>query len=416
MRADVLLAREAPRLAPAFALGDEPYTLIAAGKAAHPMADAWLRLCRGPCRAALVVSNETPRAEPAHLVEAIAAGHPVPTRGSVVAGERALALATTLGAHDRLVVLLSGGASSLLARPAPGISLEDKVAATGLLLRGGAAIDDLNAVRKHLSSIKGGHLAAATQAETLTLALSDVVGPIEDDPSVVGSGPTVADPTTYEAALRVLERCGAIGRVPSAARRHLEAGAAGRAVETPKPGDPRLARSGWRLVGGRRDAMSAAAAIADARGYDAVVIDEPVVGEARIAGPALVEHARSRAAGRRRPCCVIASGETTVRVTGTGRGGRNQELVLGAVPALADWAEAVTMASVGTDGRDGPTDAAGAVADASTAMRARRAGLAPVIDWLADNNAYAFFDALGDLVRTGPTGTNVADLQVLLIG
>jgi glycerate 2-kinase len=162
--------------------------------------------------------------------------------------------------------------------------------------------------------------------------------------------------------------------------------------------------------------MAAAAAIAEARGYDTVVIDEPVVGEARVAGPALVQRARSQAGGRRRPCCVIASGETTVRVTGTGRGGRNQELVLGAVPALAEWAEAVTMASVGTDGRDGPTDAAGAVADVSTATRARRAGLAPVADWLADNDAYAFFDALGDLVRTGPTGTNVADLQVVLIG
>jgi glycerate-2-kinase len=414
VRADRLLAQALPRVAPDVVASDRPYWLVAVGKAAAPMAAAWLRASRGPCRDGVVVSPDGAPVGDARIA-AIRGGHPVPTAGSLEAGQRAIASASALGRDDRLVVLLSGGASALAAVPAAGLTLDDKVAATDLLMRAGAAIGELNAVRKHLSRLKGGQLAATTRAETWTFALSDVVAPVEDDASVIGSGPTVADPTTFGHALDVLERYHVMKGVPRAVRARLEAGAVGTLDDTPKPGDACLAHSEWRLIGSRRDAMRAAAAIASELGYATTIIEAPLIGEARDAGPALVALARARSMGQPRPLCVIASGETTVRVTGTGAGGRNQELALSVVALLAGIGEPIVLASVGTDGRDGPTDAAGAFADASTLDRARRAGLGSPGPWLAENNAYPFFDALGDLVRTGPTGTNVADLQVILI-
>jgi len=390
------------------ALSDGPLRLIAAGKAATSSAVTAARLLGGRIRRGLVIGLDC-SGQPSGF-ECIASGHPVPTDASEAAGRRALSVAAALAPDETLVVLLSGGASALMAVPADQVTLEDKRQTTARLLRGGADIHALNTVRKHLSAIKGGWLAAAAGGRCRTFAISDVVG---DDLSAIASGPTVADPTCYADAQAVLERFGGASAYPPAVVARLGHGAAGRASETPKPGDARLSRARATLIGGRRDAMQGAAAEASARGYEVIVVDEPVVGEARAAAPDWLRRVRDLA-GTRRPCCVVSSGETTVRVTGGGRGGRNQEFALAAAEGLASFGGAVAAASVGTDGIDGPTDAAGAVVDQTTLDRARASGLAPA-DFLDDNNAYAFFDALGDLINTGPTGTNVGDLQVILL-
>jgi hydroxypyruvate reductase len=386
--------------------------VIAAGKAAGAMlrgfTAAGLTAARG-----LVATAHLKDALPPNI-EGFLAGHPVPTAESAAAGELALALAHGVPASGRLLVLLSGGASALLAAPAQGLTLEDKMAATRALLAAGAPIHDLNAVRKHLSGVKGGRLAAASRAACDTLAISDVVGPVEDDPSVIGSGPTVADDSSFADAVGALERLGVRDGVPAAARAVLEEGLAGQRQETPKPGDPRLMRSQFTLIGSRREAMAGARREAERRGYTVAVLDEPIVGEARVAAAAYVARVRTLVDRLPRPCCVITSGETTVRVVGTGKGGRNQEFALATALALADDPRPAIGASIGTDGIDGPTDAAGAVVETLTVERARRAGLAAPGAFLDNNDAYHFFDALGDLVRIGPTDTNVGDVQVLL--
>jgi hydroxypyruvate reductase len=339
------------------------------------------------------------------------AGHPRPNRASARAAEQALRLARETEPDDVLIVLVSGGASAMLCAPAEGISIEDKADASDAMMRAGAPIGELNCVRKHLSRIKGGRLAAAA-ARSVTLALSDVHGPVPDDPSVIGSGPTVADPTGYPAALRSVTTRGA--RVPAAVRAHLERGARGEVEETPKPGDPRLARASYALVGNRHTALEGALRAAQARGYTAVVLPEPTAGEARDAAAAFLAEARWLAGGAARPLCVLAAGETTVTAHGDGLGGRNQEFALAAAPGLGAIGRAAIVASAGTDGIDGPTDAAGASADSTTLERASRAGL----DWRAAldrHDAYRFFEPLGDLIRLGATGTNVGDIQILLI-
>ncbi len=340
----------------------------------------------------------------------IESGHPAPTEASVHAGRRALALAESVGRDETLIVLLSGGASALLEAPAAGIALDDVRATADVLMRRGADIHELNTVRRHLSDVKGGWLAARVAAPTVTFAISDVVG---DEPSDIGSGPSVGDPTTFADARRVLERFGGVQAYPPAVVRRLAQGESGALPETPKPDDPRLARAAWRLIGSRRDAMAGAVAEAAARGYWTELVDEALVGEARDAGAAIVGAAMA-GPPRPRPACMVRSGETTVHVTGGGRGGRNQELALAAAIRIADAGVPMTVASVGTDGVDGPTDAAGALADETTLSRGRAAGVAAA-ELLRQNNAYAFFDAVDDLIRTGPTDTNVGDLQVILL-
>jgi len=340
----------------------------------------------------------------------IVGGHPTPTAESERGGREALALAASLQDGETLVVLLSGGASALMAVPAQGITLEDKQATTKQLLRAGADIHALNTVRKHLSAIKGGGLAAHAPGPSVTFAISDVVG---DDLSVIGSGPTVSDASTFGDALDILRRFGGEAAYPAAVVKRVRNGAAGRIPETPKPGDPRLERAQTSVIGGRRDAMDGAAAKATSLGYHVVRIDDAVVGEARLAGPSHLRACLATAAGTGRPACMVSSGETTVRVTGDGKGGRNQEFVLACVDALATAGVTALAASVGTDGIDGPTDAAGAIVDNTTAERARAARLSPS-GFLDRNDAYGFFAGLGDLIITGPTGTNVGDLQLLL--
>jgi glycerate 2-kinase len=387
-----------------------PVFVVAAGKGAWPMASALsLDFAQG-----VAAGTRSGIAGLSAAWEWFDAAHPF----SEAAGRRAVALAAQCcRAHGSLLVLLSGGASSMLAVPAPTLTLADKGATSRALMNAGAPIAELNCVRKHLSAIKGGRLAAAA-GRTTTLALSDVHGPVADDPSVIGSGPTVADPTTCAEALAIVRRAGVAAEIPASVLAYLERGI----DETPKPGDRRLSTGSYHVIGNRYTAMEGAAKAARARGYAVRIVEEGTSGEAREAGAAFVTNGL-RAVGasesaREVPVCIIASGETTVHVRGTGRGGRNQEFALAAIPMLDERARsetAVVVASAGTDGIDGPTDAAGAIADSSSGARARRAGL----DWAAalrSNGAYDFFAPLGDLLVWGPTGTNVGDVHVMLIG
>jgi hydroxypyruvate reductase len=350
-----------------------------------------------------------------------AAPHPLPDERSVAAARAVLEIASAARPEDVFVLLLSGGASSMMALPAEGVSLDDKRRTVRLLLEAGADIGEVNTVRKHLSAIKGGRLAAASKAPVVTFAISDVVG---DDLSVVASGPTVADASTFEDACGVLDRRGGPTRYPNAVIRHLERGIRGEVPDTPKPGDPRIRQSRARVIGTRLDAMRGARAAAESLGYHVHVIDDAVVGEARAAGHAVAERTRAVVDAARTllgrdiapPVCVIASGETTVHVTGSGKGGRNQECTLGMLRTLDTLGSRVIAASIGTDGIDGPTDAAGAIVDSTTLARAEAGDVGPAERYLNDNNTYEFFDKLGDLIRIGPTTTNVGDLQVILVG
>lgn len=373
------------------------------------MAMAASRRLGARIRAGLVVSV-MPGPVPGRF-ESVVGGHPIPTDASVRAGRRALELAESVAPDETLLVLLSGGASALMAVPATGLTLEDKRATTNRLLRAGADIHALNTVRKHLSAIKGGWLAARTRGACHTLVISDVVG---DDLSVIASGPTVGDASRFQDALDVLRRFDGEDVYPPAVVGYLRRGASGAEVDTPVPGDPRLAGTTTMVIGSRRDAMAGALAEAASRGYHVLGLDDAVVGESRTAAVAHFRAILARADGMGRPACIVSSGETTVRVVGRGTGGRNQEFALAVADALCRLGAPGALASVGTDGIDGPTDAAGALADSTTIERARAAGLSPG-SFLADNNAYAFFAQLGDLIHTGPTGTNVGDLQVALL-
>ncbi len=393
-------------------LADRPLRVVAVGKAAPFMAEVFAAVEPQHIREGIIIGTHLPAPPPAPFVW-MPSSHPLPDERSVAAGRHALAVAGRTTPDETLVVLLSGGASALMAVPADELTLEDKRGAVDALLKGGADITALNTVRKHLSAVKGGRLAAAAAGPTVCFAISDVVG---DDPSVIGSGPTVPDPSTFAEACAWMERLEVADRVPPRALAYLRAGLAGRAEETPKPGAAVLRQTVTRVIGGRRDAMAGAADAARALGYEVLEIADAVVGEARAAGPALLERARARlaAAGTPRRACVIASGETTVKVRGRGRGGRNQEMALSIVRALGGERQSIAFASIGTDGIDGPTDAAGAYADHSTASRAGRLSLDPDA-FLAENDAYEFFRALDDLIVTGPTTTNVGDVQILLV-
>jgi len=348
-------------------------------------------------------------------VELNECGHPVPDERGMAGARRIADIACTAGPRDLVICLISGGASALLPLPADGISLADKQAATQALLACGADIHELNTVRKHLSSIKGGQLARmAWPAAVIALVLSDVVG---DDLDVIGSGPTVPDRSTFADALEIVIRYALLRRLPRPVRARLERGAAGQIDETPKPGDAVFARTKNIIVGNNRGAVNAGARAARALGYRTVVLSTTIKGEARSVALVHAAVAREiRASGHpvKPPACVISGGETTVTLSkGHGLGGRNQEFVLAAAREIAGLKNVVLLAA-GTDGTDGPTDAAGAIADGRTIARATAEGL-DARAALAGNDSYYFFEPLGDLIRTGPTGTNVADVHILLV-
>jgi hydroxypyruvate reductase len=379
--------------------------VLGAGKAGASMARAVEGILGARVREGFVVVKDGYRV-PGTRVEVAEAGHPVPDARGLAASARLLALAESATADDLVIVLVSGGGSALTPAPAPPVTLEEKQAATRLLLAAGATINELNAVRKHLSRFKGGLLArAAWPAAVLTLALSDVIG---DPLDVIASGPTAPDPTTYAGALAVLERHGLLTRAPGSIVERLRAGAAGALPETPKPGDRAFERVSHVVVGNNALVVDAAAAEAARLGYHPHVLTRALQGEAREVARDLVARVRTLPG----PAALIAGGETTVTVRGKGRGGRCQEFALAAALQLRDAEELVVLAA-GTDGTDGPTDAAGGLVDAATVGRGRAAGHDAAAA-LADNDATTFLEAADDAVVTGPTGTNLLDLYLIL--
>src|SRR3989304_4311500 len=379
--------------------------VVGGGKAGAAMAAA-LEEVLGDRINAGVVSVKYGHTAPTSRVRVVEAGHPLPDAASVAAAEGVLAVARRAGERDLVFVLISGGGSALLTAPPDGITLEDKLAVTRRLLDAGAPIGELNTVRKHLSRIKGGHLAQAfAPARSIALILSDVLGNPLD---VIASGPTVPDPTTFADALEILRRRGILDVVPAAVRAYLEAGLAGRVPETPKPGDSEFALTRAVIIGDITRALGAAEQVAREWGFNIVILSAAVEARGR--------RAKEAHEGRYGPLpvCLLQGGETTVTVRGHGKGGRNQEVALGAALEIAGLPNTLIL-SAGTDGTDGPPDAAGAVADGTTVERARVRRLDPR-DALARNDAYPFFAALGDLLITGPTLTNVNDLMLALVG
>jgi glycerate-2-kinase len=379
--------------------------VLAVGKAAAPMAQALEMLAGDRIRRGLAITPDG-HGLPLRRIRAREASHPVPDARGERAAREAKTLVACAAAEDVLVVLLSGGASSLLPAPAAGLDLTDLSRTTAALLAAGAAIDELNAVRKHLSAVAGGRLGVAAACRRIeVLLISDVPG---DRIDLIGSGPFAPDPTSYADALDAVARCGALEAVAPAARAHLEAGVRGAHPETPKPGDAALARVRHTLLAGNRTALEAAVAAAESLGMRAVRA-EALAGEAREAGRRLAQRALASAASSR--TCLVAGGETVVTVRGSGRGGRSQELALGAALAL-EGTRGVALLAAGTDGRDGPTDAAGAFVDGQTVARGRARGV-DAHAALDDNDCYGFFDVEGGLLRTGPTRTNVMDLALV---
>ena len=387
--------------------------LVGAGKATAAMAAA-AEAILGDRIEYGAINTKYGHALPLARVETFEAGHPVPDEAGVAGTRRQLELLTDLAPDALVLGLFSGGGSALLPAPAEGLTLAEKQETTRLLLACGATIDEINALRKHLSAIKGGLLArAAAPARVVALMLSDVIG---DPLDTIASGPTHPDTTTFDDCLAIVDRYDLRDQLPSPVRKHLEAGARGEQPETPKPGDPCFARAESLVIGNSRLAIDAAAHKASALGYKVLVLTSRLQGEARQAAAALVSIAQETAETNRpiaRPACLIAGGETTVTLRNNGKGGRNQELALAAALQLEGW-PAITLLSGGTDGTDGPTDAAGALADGQTLSRARAQGL-NARAFLDRHDSYPFFAALDDLVITGPTGTNVMDLQIVLI-
>ena len=374
---------------------------LAIGKAAVPMMDALVE--RTPIAGGLAV---TKFAAGLHrdVYTVMEGGHPVPDAHSLQAGERALKFASSLKEEDTLVCLISGGGSALVT--APYIPLEDLQALTSMLLASGARIDEINTLRRQLDRIKGGGLAGATRARIISLILSDVVGsPLE----AIASGPTAPDPTTSEDALRILEKYRLPDRVPLSIIQILESGSSLPESQERAPG---LVGVQNFIIGDNKLAAQAALEQAQRETFHAEILSTRLQGEAREVGRELAQRLRAELSIRARPFCLIAGGETTVTIRGDGKGGRNQELALAAVDQL-DGLRNVMLISMATDGDDGPTDAAGAVVTGETAQRAQSLGL-DATDHLSRNDAYPFFETLGDLLKTGPTGTNVNDLVFLV--
>ena len=388
--------------------------VLGAGKAGGAMAEAVDALWPKDAPLSGLVVTRYDHVPPAYKanpgrIEVVEASHPVPDAAGQRAAQRIFEMAHGLTADDLVLFLVSGGASALLSLPAPGLSLDDKRAINKQLLQSGAAIDEMNCVRKHLSAIKGGRLAAAcAPARVVSLLISDVPG---DSPEIIGSGPTVPDPTSCADALRILQRYGI--EIPAAAREGLESGA----FETPKPGDERFAGHQVHMIATPQQSLDAAAQMARDAGLAAHVLSDEIEGESREVGK--VHAALARAVARHgapfaRPCVILSGGETTVTVKSKGgRGGRAGEFVLGCAIALQAQ-PGVHVLAADTDGIDGIEDNAGAIAAPDTLARAAAAAVKPA-EYLDGNDAYRFFETLGDLVITGPTFTNVNDFRALLV-
>ena len=385
------------------------------GKAAIPMMDALAE--QTPLSGGLAITKFASGLS-RKLYTVIESGHPVPDVRSLHAGERVLEFVSSLQAEDTLVCLISGGGSALMTLPHEGITLDDMQAMTRALLACGARIDEINTIRRSLDRVKGGGLARATKARVISLILSDVIGnPLE----AIASGPTAPDPTTSEDALGILEKYFPIRTNESGERAEYlflnsvtQCLRGSKRLEILEPDDKIFARVQNIIIGDNNIAAHAALQQAQQEGFRAEVLANDLQGEARDVGVMLAGKLRAEMSEETHPFCLIAGGETTVTIKGKGKGGRNQELALSAINELAGLENAMLI-SLATDGDDGPTDAAGAVVTGESAQRAASLGL-DAADYLARNDAYSFFDALGDLLKTGPTGTNVNDLIFLIQG
>ena len=388
--------------------------VVGLGKAGASMAGAVEEILGERIQRGVVVTKYG-HVQPMKTIRLHEAGHPVPDEAGIAGAQAILDCVKGLGPEDLVLVLISGGGSALTPAPVEGISLAEKQALTKALLACGADIREMNMLRKHISRIKGGQLARAAQpAQVRTLILSDIVG---DPLDAIASGPTVPDPTTYADALGILDKYRIRQEIPTGILAHLEAGAAGKVSETPKPTDPLFARVKSLMVANNIQALEAAKAEAQRLGLRAMILSSFIEGETRDVArmhAALALEVRASGNPVRPPVCFITGGETTVTLKGKGKGGRNQEFVLAAALDITGLRDVVVL-SAGTDGTDGPTDAAGAIAGGDTVERAVAAGLKPRAA-LDGNDAYPFFARLSDLIITGPTRTNVMDVRLVLVG
>lgn len=408
-------------------IGDVAYNLnhfksiivVGAGKATAPMAQAMESILGDVIDDGKIIVKygHTARLKRTKVVEA---SHPVPDIAGVKGTEDIIKMLKNADKETLIICLISGGGSALLVSPYTGITLRDKQSVTGFLLKSGATIDELNTVRKHLSKVKGGRFAEVAYPATLvTIVLSDVIG---DRIDVIASGPTVPDPTTFQNAMHVIEKYNLKNRLPARVLKLFKQGLNGKIKDTPKSGEPFFKKTETIVIGSIKNAIASAKEKARSLGFDTEVITSKLQGEARDAPRYLaaraIEVQNSLRSGDK-PKCLISGGETTVTVKGNGIGGRNQELALSFAMEI-EGIKGITMLSAGTDGTDGPTDAAGAFVDGNTIVSARELGIVPEI-YLENNNSYNFFKRLDFVSKrrhhliTGPTGTNVMDMQIILV-
>ncbi len=388
--------------------------VVGAGKAGAPMAKALEDLLGDRVADGAIVVKEG-HGLPLKHVRIHEAGHPVPDERGIRGAEDILSMANEAGERDLVLCVISGGGSALLVAPAEGVTLADKQEVTRLLLACGADIHEINTVRKHLSRAKGGGLARlAYPATVISLILSDVIG---DDLNVIASGPAVPDTSTFADARGVFKKYDIWDQLPEAVQTRIQHGLAGDIEDTPKAGDDVFQRCYSELVGTNIQALIAAAQEARRQDYHAIILSSTVEGEAKEVVKmftAFAKEVRSSANPIAPPACILCGGETTVTIQGEGKGGRNQEFALASAMAI-DGMENIVVLSGGTDGTDGPTDAAGAIADGRTMARARAKNIDP-LDFLKRNDSYHFFQPLNDLIITGPTRTNVSDVYMILVG
>jgi len=387
--------------------------VVGAGKASAPMAEA-IEEVLGNRLSAGVVVVKTGHGLKLRKTTVLEASHPIPDEAGLAAAQKIKTILEKAGPHDLIFSVISGGGSALLPLPARGLSLADKQVVTKMLLGCGASIQEINAVRKHLSQVKGGQLArAAAPAAVVNLMLSDVVG---DDLDTIASGPFVPDHSTFQEIAAILARYELTQKIPAVVREYVERGLHGQIAENPKPGAPEFEKVLNLIVGSNYQALLAAAGAARQAGYRPLILSSYVTGETREVAKvhaALAKEVRASGHPVRPPACLISGGETTVTLKGQGKGGRNQEFALAAALELDGWQD-VLLFSAGTDGTDGDTDAAGAMADGQTCTRARQAGMS-ASQHLEANDSYPLFARLGDLVMTGPTRTNVMDIHLVMV-
>ncbi len=391
--------------------------VIGAGKASAAMGGAMESILPDPIRGRIthgLIITKYGHSVPLKKIKVIEADHPVPDEAGAAAAKKLLEIAETADENTLVINLISGGGSALTPLPAGGITLENKQETTDALLECGAAIHEINTIRKHLSRFKGGQLARAVHpAIMINLVISDVVG---DDLSTIASGPAVPDTTTFRECLDIVRKFGLETGLPAPVLNHLNQGAAGKSPETPKPGDPVFSNIHHHIIADNMAALKAAQKKADQLGYNSLVLSSMIEGETREVSKvhtAIAKEVVRSGHPVAPPACILSGGETTVTIQGNGKGGRNQEFALACVSDIAGLENTVIL-SCGTDGTDGPTDAAGAIADHTTLSRAKALGLDPD-RYLSENNAYPFFSQLNDLVKTGPTRTNVMDIRIILI-